>query len=264
MDKMLVAVFDTERAAYEGLRALKDLHKDGDITLYATAVIAKDSSGAIDMKQKADEGPVGTAVGMLTGGLAGLLAGPVGGVVGASAGSLAGLIFDLHRSGVDTNFLDDVSQFLLPGKAAVVAEVQETWKTPVDMRLRELGGHIYRRPRSEVVEDQLVRESAALSAEMEQIKGELRYASAETKTTLQKELEDIKTKMDAAKTSAKAKAENVKNELDAKVVALHDQMKQAGDRQKAKIEKRIDEAKADYAVRSAKLEQARKLIKEAL
>ncbi|MEW5804132.1 MAG: DUF1269 domain-containing protein [bacterium] len=264
MNKMLVAFFDTEQGAYEGLRALKDLHNEGDITLYATAVITMDSSGAVDVKQKADERPVGIAVGMLTGGLAGLLAGPVGGVVGASAGSLAGLIFDLHRSGVDTDLLDDVSGFLLPGKAAVVAEVQETWKTPVDMRLGELGGRIFRRPRSEVVEDQLVRESAALSAEMEQIKGELRHASAETKAKLQKELEGVKTKMEAAETRAKTRAEHVQNELDAKVTALQDQMKQAGDRQKAKIQKHIEEVKADYAVRSAKLEKARKLIKEAL
>lgn len=67
MNKMLVAVFGTERAAYEGLSALKDLHKDGDITLYATAVISKDSSGAVTVKQGADEGPIGTAIGLLTG-----------------------------------------------------------------------------------------------------------------------------------------------------------------------------------------------------
>jgi hypothetical protein len=34
---MLVAVFDNENKAFEGLGALKDLHKKGDITLYATA-----------------------------------------------------------------------------------------------------------------------------------------------------------------------------------------------------------------------------------
>ena len=43
MNKMLVAVFDTEPAAYEGLNALTELHADGDITLYATAVLVKDS-----------------------------------------------------------------------------------------------------------------------------------------------------------------------------------------------------------------------------
>ena len=64
MNKMLVAVFDTEPAAFEGLQALKDLHRDGDITLYATAVLVKDFSGAVNVKQSADQGPLGTAVGM--------------------------------------------------------------------------------------------------------------------------------------------------------------------------------------------------------
>ena len=53
MNKMLVAVFDTEPAAYEGLNALKQLHADGDITLYATAVLAKDSSGAVSVNRLA-------------------------------------------------------------------------------------------------------------------------------------------------------------------------------------------------------------------
>jgi hypothetical protein len=37
MNKTLVAVFNTEPAADEGLSALKELHKNGDLTLYATA-----------------------------------------------------------------------------------------------------------------------------------------------------------------------------------------------------------------------------------
>jgi hypothetical protein len=33
MDKMLVAVFDSDTAAFDGLNALRDLHRDGDIAL---------------------------------------------------------------------------------------------------------------------------------------------------------------------------------------------------------------------------------------
>jgi uncharacterized membrane protein len=104
MNKILVAVFNTEPAAYQGLSALKDLHTDGDITLYSTAVIVKDASGTATVKQAADEGPVGTTLGMLTGSLLGLLAGPVGVAVGASTGGLAGLVFDLARTGISADF----------------------------------------------------------------------------------------------------------------------------------------------------------------
>ncbi len=34
MNKMLATVFDTETKAYEGLSALKDLHKNGDNTVF--------------------------------------------------------------------------------------------------------------------------------------------------------------------------------------------------------------------------------------
>jgi hypothetical protein len=34
MDKMTVAVFDTEEKAYEGLRALAELHREGSLTAY--------------------------------------------------------------------------------------------------------------------------------------------------------------------------------------------------------------------------------------
>jgi hypothetical protein len=44
-----------------------NLHAEASITLYAQAVIAKDSSGKVSVKQGADEGPIGTAVGLLTG-----------------------------------------------------------------------------------------------------------------------------------------------------------------------------------------------------
>ncbi len=75
MNKMLIAVFETETKAYEGLSALKDLHNNGDITLYATAVINKDQNGQVQVKDSADEGPIGTGVGLLTGSLLGILGG---------------------------------------------------------------------------------------------------------------------------------------------------------------------------------------------
>jgi uncharacterized membrane protein len=264
MNKMLVAVFGTETAAYDGLSALKDLHTRGDITLYATAVISKDSSGAISVKQTADKGPVGTALGMLTGGLAGLLAGPVGVALGFAAGGAAGLVFDLAELGIDTDFLDEVAKALSPGKTAVLAEVQETWSTPVDTRLGKLGGLVFRRLRSEVVEDQLTRESAAFATEMKQLREELAQSTAETKAAVQQEVAAAKAKLEATQTQARAKAEQAKREMETKIAALREQMNQASDRQKAQIEKRIAAVKADYGVRSAKLEQAGKLIKEAL
>jgi uncharacterized membrane protein len=264
MNKMLVAVFGTELAAYEGLGALKDLHKDRDITLYATAVIVKDSSGAVTVKQGADEGPIGTAIGMLSGSAVGLLGGPVGVAIGASLGSLTGMIFDLDKSGVDIDFVDEVSKALTPGKAAVLADIEETWLTPVDTRIEKLGGVVFRRLRSEVVEDQLDREAAEFDAELKQLKEELAQARAENKAEVQKHIDATKQKIQATQAHAKAMLDQAKAETDAKLAALEAQMKGANDRQKVKIKKRIADAKARYEARRAKLEQAWELTKEAL
>ena len=127
MDKMLVTVFDDERKAYEGARALKELHAEGSLTLYSAGVISKDSKGTLSVKQAADKGPAGTAVGWATGALIGLLGGPVGAAVGAASGTVAGSLYDLAQVGVDGDFLQEVLRQLLPGKTAVVAEIDEEW-----------------------------------------------------------------------------------------------------------------------------------------
>jgi uncharacterized membrane protein len=264
MNKMLVAVFNDEAQAFEGLSALKDLHKDGDITLYATAVLSKDVSGKVNMKQAADQGPIGTALGMLTGSLVGLLAGPVGLAVGASIGGLSGMITDLNKSGIDIQFVDDVSKALSPGKAAVLADVEESWTTPVDTRLGNLGGMAFRRLRSEVVEDQLTRESAAFKAEVTQLKDEIAQSRAEDKAAIQKQLDNARTKLQVMQDQARSRIDEAKREADAKVAAMQQQLKQSSDRQKAKIEKRIADVKADLQSRSAKLQEAGRLASEAL
>jgi len=264
MNKMLVAVFDNETAAFKGLSALKELHRDGDISLYSSAVIVKDKTGQIDVKQAADEGPVGTALGLLTGGMIGILAGPAGLAVGATVGALTGSLFDLDQSGIGVTFLDDVSKNLTAGKAAVLAEIEEGWTTPLDTRLRDLGGIVFRRLRAEVVEDQLVRESAAFDAELKALEDDLKQSAAENRAAIQKDIEQLKKQIKATQNQAKARLDQAKAETDARVKALQDQAKGASDRAKARIEKRIADAKADFAVRAKKLNQAWGLTKEAL
>jgi uncharacterized membrane protein len=264
MNKMLVAVFDSEAVAVEGLSALKGLHRDGDITVYATAVLGKDATGKVSTKQAAEQGPIGAALGMLTGSMLGLLAGPVGLAVGASMGTLTGLIFDLNKSGIDVQFVDDVSKALSPGKFAVLADVEESWTAPVDTRVGKLGGMVFRRLRSEVVEDQLVRESAAFHAEVKQLKEELAQVHAENKAAIQAQIDEAKKKAQVMQEQAKAQIDQAKREADAKIVALQEQLKQTSDRQKAKIEKRMAEAKTDLEARHAKLREAARLAKEAL
>jgi hypothetical protein len=63
---------------------------------------------------------------------------------------------------------------------------------------------------------------------------------------------------------AEAKALQARSELAGKIEALHEQRQQATHRQAARTEEHIAEVQADYASRGAKLEQALKLVEEAL
>src|SRR5215470_5501096 len=264
MNKMLVAVFDREATAFEGLSALKDLHRNGDISLYSSAVIAKDSTGKTEVKQAADAGPAGTALGLLTGSVIGIVGGRAGMALGASLGGLAGLIYDANKSGVDVTFLDDVSKNLTAGKVAVLAEIEESWTTPVNTRLHKLGGMVFRQLRGEVVADQLARESAALEADLKALNDEFKQAAADNRAAIQKEIERVKAQIKATQDQAKTRLDQAKAETEARVKALQNQAKTASGLAKARIEKRIADAEAEFEARSKKLSQAWTLAKEAL
>ena len=262
--KILVSVFDSERTAFEGLTALKDLHRDGDITLYASTVIVKDPSGTVAVRQTADRGPIGTLVGIVTGALVGLLGGPVGVAVGAYVGGIGGLMYDVFNAGVSMDFVDEVSASLTPGKAAVIADVDEVWVTPIDTRLGALGGTTFRRFSGDVIDAQLIRETESARSELEQLRAELRETSGEAKANVEaaigaqrRKLEGLVDRVD--KTLAQQKAE-----FEARLATLREQQTKARDSQRQRIAARMDELKAAHETREAKLQEARRLAKDSV
>ena len=260
---MLVAVFDNENKAFEGLSSLKDLHKKGDITLYATAVVSKNENGELRLNTAADQGPVGTATGLFTGSLIGLLGGPIGLAVGAAVGTVSGLIFDMSSDDINITFVDEVSNALTKGKTAVIAEIDETWTVPVDTRLETLNAMVFRRLTYEVAEDQWARESEAIDAEFRNLKEELKQAREEDQAAIKSAMGKLQKKAQAVNDQLNKKLSESRSQLDAKVNTMQVQMKDARDRKKAKIEKRINEVKEEYRARTAKLKQASNLIGEA-
>jgi uncharacterized membrane protein len=218
----------------------------------------------VSVKPADDAGPVGTAVGLLTGSLLGLFGGPVGVALGAYAGMFGGMLYDLANLGVGEDFLYEVGQYLLPGKAAVVAEVWEAWVLPVDTRVQTIGGVVFRRTRGEVADAQIERDVAALNAEIAELEAELNQATGEAKATLQAKIEAAKAKLQAMRDSIKAKIETSQQETEAKINSLQEQAAKAEGERKAKIEARIAELKADQKRRSDLLHQAWELTKEAM
>ncbi|APZ91583.1 DUF1269 domain-containing protein [Fuerstiella marisgermanici] len=264
MSKFVVAVFDTEEGAYKGSQALKDLHRDGDVSLYAEAIIEKNNDGKVAVKSAADEGPLGAALGLLTGSMVGAFAGPVGLLAGASVGTLSGLWYDMWNAGVDGDFVSRVGEKLEVGKCALVAEVNEDWQTPLDSRMKDLGGQVYRRWRIDVEDEQIERDIAATKREVAELKDEWKEATDETKASVKAKLDAAQDSLSSLGDKATRKLSDMKAETEAKIGAIEDQIKTASAERKGKLEARRDALNEDLAKRSEKLKQAGQLIGEAV
>ena len=133
---MLVIVFDDEGKADEGYTSLAQLDSNGDISLYAEAVIQKNNDGTATVEQTQNVFPDGTIGGTAIGALLGVLGGSDYPGEDAAAGAVVGSVLDLNRAGVNVDFLIDVSGRLKPGKWAVVADISEEQVTPVDSAMK--------------------------------------------------------------------------------------------------------------------------------
>ena len=264
MSKYVVTVFGDEKTAYEGARALGQLHDQGNIAVYEGAVLAKDESGKVRVLDGVEEAPFGMLGGMALGSLIGVLGGPAGVLVGAAAGSLSGMLVDLNITGVNDEFLDDVARELSPGTFAVAAEIEEGWTQPLDTQMEALGGTVYRSWRVDVEDAQIEREIEANDRELEELEQEWKQASDESKAKLQAKVDAVKAKFKGLQEKARKKIETLKQETDAKIKKLDEQIAKADADFKAKLEKTRADLKAGYEQRTAKLKQAAKLTGEAL
>jgi uncharacterized membrane protein len=245
MDKMLVVVLPDEKSGYEARNALLALDQEGSISLYAAAVIAKDQTGRVSVKQEADPGPLGTMIGLMTGTLGGLIAGAAGAAAGATAagaamGAYGGGMFDLVRVGIGTDFVDEVAGSLKPGKVAVVAEIDEDWVTPVDSRMEALGGEVFRRARGEVVDAQISAEQEALKEEIADLKAEAAKATGEAKAKVQKRADAANARLQGLQSRAKTAFQSEKQQIDAKLRVLKDRTAKAKGEAKAGLQQRAD------------------------
>jgi uncharacterized membrane protein len=222
---MLVVVFNNEEKAYEGKKALQQLVSEGSIGAYAYAVLVKNADGTSSVKQGDDSGPIGTLVGTSFGSLLGVLGGPAGVLLGAATGMTVGATADLAHAGVGADFLDDVSKALKPNTAAVVAEIEEEWTTPVDTRMEAIGGIVFRRSVADVqgkIDDENV---ASMKADYAQLKAEHTKAQADRQASftekmnaldskIQDYLEKVKVRREADKIKMQVKAGVKKVEAD--------------------------------------------------
>jgi uncharacterized membrane protein len=270
MEKMLVVVFDSESKAYEGTDVLRQLDRDGSISVHAGAVIRKDADGKAVVLTAVDDFPVSTMGGTAIGSLIGLLGGPVGVVVGATMGTLLGSVDDLYRAGVSAEFVDDVSAILMPGRYAVVADISEEWITPLDARMEKIGGMVFRTARIDVETEQMRNDIAALDLEIAQLKAEMKEAGDERKASLQAKVDKLNEDRRKRIEKANQRLEQINKEHDSKVQALKEKAAQAHGKTKAAIDARLTEINQHFQskvaqwknLRAEKLERKADLLEE--
>ena len=220
MDRMLVAVFDNLGKAQQGLGALVQMDLDGSVTVYAQAVVVRNPDGTTMVKQSDARGPFGSLVGTSLGALVGLLGGAPGVAIGTMVGFFAGGTADLNHARIGEDFVDDVAKALLPGRAAVVAEIEEEATGPVDTLMEAIGGTVFRRSLSEVrhtIHDEHI---AAIKADLAQMKAEHAQARAERKAKLQEKINQLESRLQAQLQKAKERREADQRTERAKVELL--------------------------------------------
>jgi len=253
MEKLIVVIFgDHEPKALEGLRVLHDLDREGEISIYDAQMIVKTPNGVVRTIKNEDKVAVpliagGTAVGALIG----LLGGPAGAAIGAAAGAVVGSIGDAEETGVTDEFVHDVSLALTPGKVAVVADIDEGWVTPLDTRMEQMGGVVFRRIRTVVENTQEDRDAAAHKAEMEELKAERQRARTDRLARIDARIDHLRAKMEAAIERKRAKMRAREQEREARVTALQAKANQSEGEIRRRQEDRIAAIRHEYAEKVA-------------
>jgi uncharacterized membrane protein len=244
VESLVVAVFDDRNAALAGLEALRQLDREAEISLFAAKLVVREPNGAVQLIEDPDDTDL-SAIGANTtvGAFIGLLAGPIGLCAGAAAGALIAFGVELDRAGVTDEFVSDVSTALTPGKVAVVADVMEDWMTPLNRRIEQIGGVIFRRTRTQVKHTQRNLDAAAHRAEMEQLKAERAKATSDRLAQIDARVDAVRKKLEDALERDRCKMLFRQNQRDARIQALKAKADQSQGEIRRRIEARIAEVR---------------------
>jgi uncharacterized membrane protein len=235
MDKEIVIIVATETAAYEVVKALKQLDAEGSIELYASTVVSKAQDGTMSIKDTRDiHLPWGSALGASSGALIGLVAGPVGVAVGATIGGAVGLAGDLTYSGFSGDFVYDVSASLKPGSHAVCASVWEDWTVPIDVAVAPLGGAVMRQATDDIVAAEIRADQQALKDEWAHFEAEVANAKGDAKAKLEAKRDALRAQEAAHRERLHKRATKLQEKWDAKLASIAEKASKASAEVKAR------------------------------
>lgn len=153
MSQLVVITFADKETANAALTAVRGVEKSGNLSLSDTAVIVKDADGKVSVD---NEWSSGVEIGAVAGGVLGLFTSfifpVVGTIAGAALGALVGSKFD---TGVDKDFVKDVSQSLTPGHSALFLLVRGGNPDAAIAAMRQFQGTVHQTTLSPELEQSL-------------------------------------------------------------------------------------------------------------
>jgi uncharacterized membrane protein len=161
--ELVVRVFDRPEQATQALEFVESLKQRRIIKVLNAAILSKDEEGKFTVQDSKEITPKkGRILGAITGGLVGLLAGPGGAVVGALAGLAAGGAAGKYiDEGFSDKFLENLEQYLQPGKAALILLMEHQWVQPASEAMSDLEGFVFQ----QTITDRLAEDLAAAAEE---------------------------------------------------------------------------------------------------
>ena len=200
---VIVVSFTDDSKAYDALTELKELGTQGQISVPAVAVVAREADGRITVKDEvSDPTFAGTAGGGIVGLLIGVLGGPLGVLLGGATGLLVGSLYDMADADDTDSVLSEISKGVQVGRTAVLAQVVEQSPGVVDTAMARLSGTVLRRPVYEVESEIAAAQEAQREAKKEARK-KLREARHEkNKEKAHAKIEELKSKLPGHKQPA--------------------------------------------------------------
>jgi uncharacterized membrane protein len=150
-ENVIAVTFAEDSKAYDALTHLKELDTQHQVGLKGAAVVARDDTGQVLVKDEIDDhNLVATTTGGLVGLLIGILGGPFGILIGGATGLLIGSLFDDEDADETESVLAELSKSVQVGRDALLAQVSEPSPDVIDTAMASLGGTVLRRPVDEV------------------------------------------------------------------------------------------------------------------
>jgi uncharacterized membrane protein len=196
MENVIAVNFGDDSEAYKALTVLKELDEQDQVELVGAAVVVRGEDGQLQIKDDVDDTDLeGTASGGIIGLLIGVLGGPLGVLLGGLTGLLVGSVFDLDADDDKESVLSDISRAVRPGRAALLAELDEQSPEVVDAAMTPLGGSVLRRPLEQVEAEIAAAEDAQKAAAKEARKRLREQRHEQTKEKIKAKIEALKAKL---------------------------------------------------------------------